>query len=115
MNLASSLEHPVFKTVGQVADASNLQVFVVGGYVRDILLKRPSKDIDFVCVGSGIELAQQVAAALRAQVHVYKNFGTAQVPLDDLDLEFVGADRKSTRLNSSHSSISYAVFCLKKK
>lgn len=100
MNLASSLEHPVFKTVGQVADAANLQVFVVGGYVRDILLKRPSKDIDFVCVGSGIDLAQQVASALGAQVHVYKNFGTAQIPLEDLDLEFVGARKESYRSES---------------
>lgn len=100
MNLASSLEHPVFKTIGQVADASNLQVFVVGGYVRDILLKRPSKDIDFVCVGSGIELAQKVALVLGAQVHVYKNFGTAQIPLEDLDLEFVGARKESYRSES---------------
>lgn len=100
MNLSSSLEHPIFKTVGQVADASNLQVFVVGGYVRDILLKRPSKDIDFVCVGSGIELAEKVALTLKAHVHVYKNFGTAQIPLDDLDLEFVGARKESYRSES---------------
>lgn len=100
MNLSSSLEHPVFKSVGRVADASNLRTFVVGGYVRDILLKRPSKDIDFVCVGSGIELAQQVANMLKTQVHVYKNFGTAQIPLDDLDLEFVGARKESYRSES---------------
>lgn len=100
MNLSSSLEHSIFKTVGQVADASNIKAFVVGGYVRDILLKRPSKDIDFVCVGSGIELAQQVATTLGAQVHVYKNFGTAQIPLDDLDVEFVGARKESYRSES---------------
>src|SRR5690242_7663866 len=100
MNLSSSLEHPIFKTVGQVADASNLHVFVVGGYVRDILLKRQSKDIDFVCVGSGIELAEKVALTLKAQVHVYKNFGTAQIPLADLDLEFVGARKESYRSES---------------
>ncbi len=100
MNLSSSLEHPVFKSIGQVADASNLQTFVVGGYVRDILLKRPSTDIDFVCVGSGIELAEQVASALGAQVHVYKNFGTAQIPLHDLNLEFVGARKESYRSES---------------
>jgi len=100
MNLSSSLEHSIFKTVGQVADASNVPAFVVGGYVRDILLKRPSKDIDFVCVGSGIELAEKVAAALGARVHVYKNFGTAQIPLDDLDVEFVGARKESYRSES---------------
>lgn len=100
MNLSTSLVHPVFKTIGQVADSSNLKVFVVGGYVRDILLKRESKDLDFVCIGSGIELAEKVASAMRAQVHVYKNFGTAQIPLADLDLEFVGARKESYRSES---------------
>jgi len=52
MNLSSSLQHSVFKTIGRVADAAGVQVFVVGGYVRDLLLKRVSKDIDFVCVES---------------------------------------------------------------
>jgi putative nucleotidyltransferase with HDIG domain len=100
MNLSSSLDHPVFKIIGQVADAANLKTFVVGGYVRDLLLKRTSKDIDFVCLGSGIELAERVAIALGAQVHVYKNFGTAQVPLGDLNLEFVGARKESYRSES---------------
>lgn len=100
MNLSASLSHSVFKTVGQVADALNLKTFVVGGYVRDILLKRSSKDIDFVCVGSGIELAQHVADALGANVHVYKNFGTAHIPLPDLNLEFVGARKESYRSES---------------
>jgi putative nucleotidyltransferase with HDIG domain len=100
MNLSTSLVHPVFKTIGQVADSSHLKVFVVGGYVRDILLKRPSKDLDFVCIGSGIELAEKVASALGAQVHIYKNFGTAQIPLGDLDLEFVGARKESYRSES---------------
>jgi putative nucleotidyltransferase with HDIG domain len=100
MNLSTSLAHPVFKTIGQVADSSNLKVFVVGGYVRDILLKRPSKDLDFVCIGSGIELAEKVASAMGAQVNVYKNFGTAQIPLADLDLEFVGARKESYRSES---------------
>lgn len=100
MNLSSSLQHRVFKIVGEVADTSNLQTFVVGGYVRDILLKRPSKDIDFVCIGSGIALAEQVAEKLKTHANVYKNFGTAQVPLDDLDVEFVGARKESYRSES---------------
>ncbi len=100
MNLSTSLTHPVFKTISQVADASNLKTFVVGGYVRDILLNRASKDIDFVCVGSGIELAQKVADTLGAKVHVYKNFGTAHIPLPDLNLEFVGARKESYRSES---------------
>jgi poly(A) polymerase len=102
MNLASSLESPVFKTVGAVADQLGLKAYVVGGYVRDIILKRPSKDIDFVCVGSGIQLAENVARALGPGVNVtiYKNFGTAQIRYNDLDLEFVGARKESYRSDS---------------
>jgi poly(A) polymerase len=102
MNLSSSLQHSVFKTIGRVADAAGVQVFVVGGYVRDLLLKRVSKDIDFVCVGSGIELAEKVAEALgpKVRVNVYKNFGTAQISMEDLDLEFVGARKESYRTES---------------
>jgi poly(A) polymerase len=102
MNLSSSLNHPIFKIVGATADKAGVQAFVVGGYVRDILLNRPSKDVDFVCVGSGIDLAQQVAASLGPDVHVhiYKNFGTAQIPYEDFDLEFVGARKESYRSES---------------
>lgn len=102
MNLASSLDHSIFKIVGRVADASGVQAFVVGGYVRDLLLTRESKDIDFVCVGSGIELAEKVAAALgpKVKVNVFKNFGTAQISMDDLDIEFVGARKESYRTES---------------
>jgi len=99
MNLATELTHPIFKTIGTVADELQVEAYVVGGFVRDILLKRPSKDIDFVCVGSGIQLAQQVAGALGPDVHVniFKNFGTAQIPFEDFDLEFVGARKESYR------------------
>lgn len=102
MNLASSLESPIFKTVGTVAGQLGMEAYVVGGYVRDILLKRPSKDIDFVCVGSGIQLAEGVAKALgpKVQVIVFKNFGTAQIRFEDLELEFVGARKESYRSDS---------------
>jgi putative nucleotidyltransferase with HDIG domain len=102
MNLASSLESPVFRTVGAVADQLGLEAYVVGGYVRDIILKRPSKDIDFVCVGSGILLAENLAKVLGPEVHVtvYKNFGTAQIRYNDLELEFVGARKESYRTDS---------------
>ena len=63
MNLSASLEHPVFKTIGAVADELSVETYLVGGYVRDIFLQRTSKDIDFVCVGSGIELAEAVKPA----------------------------------------------------
>ncbi len=102
MNLSSSLEHPIFKIVSAVSQSLQVETYVVGGYVRDILLKRPSKDIDFVCVGSGIELAEQVAKKLGANTHVnvFKNFGTAQIPFADFDLEFVGARKESYRNDS---------------
>ena len=97
MNLASSLKHPVFRHIGQVADAMGREVYVVGGYVRDIFLDRPSVDIDFVTVGSGIELATAVAESLGRAKHlaVYASYGTAQVRHGDLELEFVGARRES--------------------
>lgn len=101
MNLAHEIGQPVFKTIGQVADQLDLKTFVVGGYTRDLILKRPSKDIDFVCVGSGIALAQAVARALdSAHVTIFKNFGTAQVRYQELELEFVGARKESYRADS---------------
>lgn len=102
MNLSTLLKHTIFKTVGAVADQSGLETYVVGGYVRDLLLQRPSKDIDFVCVGSGIELAERVARKLGPDVHVavFKNFGTAQIRIDNMDLEFVGARKESYRSDS---------------
>jgi tRNA nucleotidyltransferase/poly(A) polymerase len=88
MDLSKSLSHPIFKTVGDVAEHLGTQAYVVGGYTRDILLHRPSKDIDFVCVGSGIQLAEQVAKTLgpKVPVSVFKNFGTAQIRVGDLSL-----------------------------
>lgn len=102
MNLASSLTHPVFEKISKVADSMGLPTYVVGGFVRDLFLKRESKDIDFVCVGSGIGLAQAVAAALgpAVRVNVFQNFGTAQITYQDLDLEFVGARKESYRSES---------------
>lgn len=95
-------EQPIFRIVGDVADKLGVEAFVVGGYVRDLVLKRPSKDIDFVCVGGGIELAEAVAVRLGPTVHVsvFKNFGTAQIRYGELDLEFVGARKESYRADS---------------
>ncbi len=99
MNLAADLKHPIFKTIGQIADSIGREVYVVGGYVRDIFLNRPSNDIDFVTVGSGIELAQEVANHLgkAAKLSVFATYGTAQVKYKGLELEFVGARRESYR------------------
>lgn len=102
MNLTDSLPHSVFRIIGQVADRSGIETYVVGGYVRDIFLNRTSKDIDLVCVGSGIDLANQVARELGPNTHVtiFKSFGTAQVKTDEFELEFVGARKESYRSDS---------------
>ena len=107
MNLSSSLVLPVFEIIGRVADQRSMEAYVVGGYVRDILLKKTSKDIDFVCIGSGIELAEAVAKELgpRVRVNVFKNFGTAQIVSDDLELEFVGARKESYRAESRKPNV----------
>ncbi|MCF0182591.1 MAG: methylated-DNA--[protein]-cysteine S-methyltransferase [Muribaculaceae bacterium] len=101
------LEHvdkAVFRTVGSVADEMQRECYVVGGYVRDIILERPSKDIDFVTVGSGIEVARAVAAHYgkgKAHLSVFKTYGTAQVKTrDGMELEFVGARKESYRRES---------------
>ena len=96
MNLASHLTHPVFKRIGQLADERGQRAFVIGGYVRDLLLDRPCKDIDIVTEGSGIELARATADKMGIkQVHVFKNFGTAMFRARDYEIEFVGARKES--------------------
>ena len=86
-----------FRLVSEAADEAGVEAYVIGGYVRDLFLHRPSKDIDIVVVGSGIELAKRVAQKIgkKAYLSVFKNFGTAQVKAGDLELEFVGARRES--------------------
>ncbi len=96
MNLASHLTHPVFKRVGELADERGQRAFVIGGFVRDLLLERPCKDIDIVTEGSGIELAKATAKSMGIrQVHVFKNFGTAMFKARDHEVEFVGARKES--------------------
>ena len=97
------LAHPIFHLVGEVADSMNRECYVVGGYVRDIILNRPTNDMDFVTVGSGIEVAKAVAKRIgskRATLAVFKTYGTAQVKAHGLELEFVGARRESYRHDS---------------
>lgn len=91
------IDTPIFRLVGECADELGLEAYVVGGYVRDLLLYRPSKDIDIVSVGRGIDLAQAVARKLGKGIHlsVFSRFGTAQVKRGDLEIEFVGARRES--------------------
>jgi poly(A) polymerase len=96
------LKDKIFQIISEAADEQQEECYVIGGFVRDIFLKRPSKDIDVVIVGSGIELAKRVAEKLgkKASLSVFKNFGTAQVKLGDLEVEFVGARKESYKRDS---------------
>ncbi len=102
MNFEAELhKNTIFQTVSEVAKSIQVEVYVVGGFVRDLILTRPCKDIDFVCLGSGIELATRVAEKLgNPQVTVFKNFGTAMIKESDYELEFVGARKESYRQES---------------
>lgn len=103
MNFKDQLDgHPIFRKVAVAAQSLGIEAYVVGGYVRDLVLNRPSKDIDFTCVGSGIALAQEVAKSFEVHVplSVFKNFGTAMLKLDDWEVEFVGARKESYRQES---------------
>ena len=95
-SVQQQLQRPVFALVGEAADELQRECYVVGGYVRDLFLSRESKDIDFVTVGSGIEVAKAVAKKLKkCHLSVFKNFGTAQVKSRGEELEFVGARKES--------------------
>lgn len=89
------------KKIAGVMQSNGISCFIIGGFVRDLLLNRPCKDIDFVVLGSGIDAAEKAAAALGVtKVNVFKNFGTAMFRYDDLDIEFVGARKESYRHDS---------------
>jgi poly(A) polymerase len=94
------LQNPIFKTLSTIADKNNTEAYVIGGFVRDLFLNRPSKDIDVVVVGSGIAYAEAVGRKLNTKVAVFKNFGTANIKYQDLEVEFVGARKESYRSDS---------------
>lgn len=91
------LDTPIFHQIGEVADHLGMECYVVGGYVRDLFLERPSKDIDCLVVGSGIQVAEELAKRLGrgAHISVFRNFGTAQVKYKGQEIEFVGARKES--------------------
>ncbi|HLG04420.1 MAG TPA: HD domain-containing protein [Bacteroidia bacterium] len=106
------LEHPVFAVIGEEAAKIGVHAYVIGGFVRDALLGRLCKDIDIVAVGEGtgnktfgIMLAEAVAKRLNVNVNVFKNFGTAQIKLDDWEVEFVGARKESYREESRKPAV----------
>lgn len=102
MNLESHFQHKIFHQIGDTADELGIECYVVGGYVRDIFLQRPSQDIDVVVVGSGITVAEALGKRLGkgAHVSVFRNFGTAQVKYHGQEVEFVGARKESYQRNS---------------
>ena len=91
------LDHHVIQIIAATADEMGRETYIIGGFVRDAFLNKSSKDIDIVTVGSGIELAQKVAAKLgeSVKVNVFKNFGTAMLKFQNLEIEFVGARKES--------------------
>jgi len=94
------IQHPVFTVLADIAQSNQIEAYVIGGFVRDLLLKRPSKDIDIVVLGNGIDYAEKVAKKLQTKVSVFKNFGTAMLRYQDLEIEFVGARKESYRADS---------------
>jgi putative nucleotidyltransferase with HDIG domain len=100
-NYAQALKHPVFKVISKYIGEKNLEAYVIGGFVRDLLLENPSKDIDIVVVGDGPELANDVASILKVEkVSVFKTYGTAHFRYKDIDVEFVGARKESYSADS---------------
>ena len=101
-DLAQLLDHDIFHKISAAADSLGMECYVVGGYVRDLFLERPSSDIDVVVVGSGIQVADALKKQLgkKAKISVFRNFGTAQVKYGDMEVEFVGARRESYQRNS---------------
>ena len=101
-DLAQLLDHDIFHKISAAADSLGMECYVVGGYVRDLFLERPSSDIDVVVVGSGIQVADALKKQLgkKAKISVFRNFGTAQVKYGDMEVEFEGARRESYQRNS---------------
>jgi len=99
---SKSIQKEPFTTVAKTAYKLNIKTFVIGGFVRDLLLNRPSKDVDFVVLGSGIHFARQLATAFGqgTEARYFKNFGTAMIRFNNWDLEFVGARKESYRSDS---------------
>ena len=94
------LDHKIFQIVSQTAAEQGVRAFVIGGYVRDCFLGRPSKDIDIVVEGSGIAIAEAVAEKVRTNVSVFRNFGTAMLRYKGIEVEFVGARKESYNRDS---------------
>ena len=106
VNYSKYLSHSIFKTVQEIATVKNVKAFVIGGFVRDLLIDRKSKDIDIVVLGNGPEMAQLVADELHVKkVNIFKTYGTAHFKYKDFDIEFVGARKESYTEHSRNPQI----------
>ncbi|GHE43360.1 tRNA nucleotidyltransferase [Sphingobacterium griseoflavum] len=104
--MRENLQHPIFQIIRDLADREQVDCYVIGGYVRDRIMGRPFKnDVDVVVVGSGIDFASKLGEQLHTKVAVYKNFGTAMLVHDNINIEFVGARKESYRSNSRNPSV----------
>ena len=99
------LSDPIFRRISRLADAMGVRAYVVGGYVRDYYLGRPSTDIDVVVVGSGIAVAEALAAELHTRLSVFKTFGTAMLRTGGMEVEFVGARKESYSADSRKPAV----------
>ncbi len=107
MNLTKIIDNKLFRLITEASVALGQESYIIGGYVRDMMLGNPGKDIDVVTVGSGIDLAQKVAGMIGkgVKVTVYRNFGTAMIRYSDYIVEFVGARKESYRKNSRKPAV----------
>ena len=111
-NLQQAIKLPVFEKISSYCEKNNTECYVVGGYVRDFLLKRKSKDIDILVLGNGIEIAKNIARSLdeKIQVTVFKTFGTAYFKYNDFEIEFVGARKESYTSGSRNPIVESGTF-----
>lgn len=111
-NLQQAIKLPVFEKISSYCKENNIECYVVGGYVRDFLLKRKSKDIDILVLGNGIEIAKNIARSLdeKIQVTVFNTFGTAYFKYKDFEIEFVGARKESYSSNSRNPIVESGTF-----
>ena len=106
-DLSPYLSHPVFKVIKKHLEDNNDSAYVIGGFVRDLLLDKKSKDIDIVVYGDGLEFAKNIAKTLRVQkVSLFKTYGTAHFKYKDIDVEFVSARKESYSKNSRNPKVS---------
>jgi poly(A) polymerase len=102
MNFAHDIDKKVFRTISEITTTNQQKAYIIGGFVRDLVLGRPSKDVDIVVEGSGIKLADQVAKSLNPNIKVsyFKSYGTAMFKYKNIEYEFVGARKESYNRDS---------------